>query len=317
MFASRVISLLTVAALVAATFAAPAPVVEKRAACTNPLQRKAWQSLTDAEKKAYLDAELCLMWQKPSAGFPAAVSRFDDLVKAHQLQSDLVHQDAYFLPFHRLHMHAHELLLRTECGYKGAQPYWDETSDAGKFTSSEIFDAALGFGGDGTGTGNCIATGPFANYTLHTGPGYENTAHCIQRELSDRSSLASGQSYIDTCMAMGSFAQAWPCIELMPHSGGHGGVGGEMVNPISSPGDPLFYMHHTWLDRVWWLWQQEGLPARLKDFSGYTTPRKPATGWVNATLKDTLNMFGIIPNATVADVMDPLGELMCFEYIDP
>lgn len=23
----------------------------------------------------------------------------------------------------------------------------------------------------------------------------------------------------------------------------------------TSPGDPLFYLHHAQIDRVWWLWQ--------------------------------------------------------------
>ena len=28
-----------------------------------------------------------------------------------------------------------------------------------------------------------------------------------------------------------------------------------MVNGVSSPGDTLFYLHHTWLDKVFWDWQ--------------------------------------------------------------
>jgi tyrosinase len=84
-----------------------------------------------------------------------------------------------------------------------------------------------------------------------------------------------------------------------------------MLNPISSPGDPLFYLHHTFLDRVWWQWQEKNLPARLTDIAGYTTPNGP----VNATLDDELNMFGVIPNATIRDVMDIRGPLLCFEYV--
>lgn len=81
--------------------------------------------------------------------------------------------------------------------------------------------------------------------------------------------------------------------------------------------DPLFYLHHTFLDRVWWQWQARGLPARLTDLSGYTTQRRPPTGWVTATLDDTLNMYGVTQNATVREVMDIGGDLLCFEYVDP
>ncbi|KAI5852015.1 hypothetical protein BZA05DRAFT_445177 [Tricharina praecox] len=283
--------------------------------CSEILQRRAWQSLSASEKRAYLDAELCLMWQIPAqSGLAATVSRYDDLIKAHQLQSGVVHGDGWFLPFHRLHMYAHEKLLREECGYEGAQPYWDEEADAGRFTQAEIFDTELGFGGTGRVGDRCITDGPFANYTLHTGPGYQNTDHCITRTISDLESRNSATQFVEECLALPTFARAWPCIESRPHAGGHAGVGGEMMNPISSPGDPLFYLHHTFLDRVWWRWQERDLPARLEDIAGYTTQTRPRSGWVNATLDDELNMYGIIPNATVREVMDIKGGL-CFEYV--
>jgi hypothetical protein len=60
-------------------------------------------------------------------------------------------------------MSAHERLLRQECGYTGTQPYWDEERDAGKFSSSEVFDPELGFG---EGSGGCIKDGPFKDYVV-------------------------------------------------------------------------------------------------------------------------------------------------------
>ena len=46
-----------------------------------------------------------------------------------------------------------------------------------------------------------------------------------------------------------------------------------MSNPISSPGDPVFYLHHTWLDKIWWDWQKQDLTGRLTEMGG---PNKPA-----------------------------------------
>jgi tyrosinase len=41
-----------------------------------------------------------------------------------------------------------------------------------------------------------------------------------------------------------------------------------MFNGVSSPGDPLFYLHHTWLDKIWADWQLRDLPKRLTEMGG-------------------------------------------------
>lgn len=48
---------------------------------------------------------------------------------------------------------------------------------------------------------------------------------------------------------------------ITTHGGGHFGVGGmvgEMSDMYSSPGDPLFFMHHGKLDYEWNKWQRLG-----------------------------------------------------------
>ena len=42
----------------------------------------------------------------------------------------------------------------------------------------------------------------------------------------------------------------------------------KMQNGVSSPGDPLFYLHHTWLDKIWADWQAKDKVKRVKDISG-------------------------------------------------
>ena len=111
-----------------------------------------------------------------------------------------------------------------------------------------------------------------------------------------------------------------------------------MINPISSPGDPIFYLHHTWLDKVWWGWQALDLPARLTDISGRnvqdTVPAFPGNSTSSptagqpwrisrrdgdpgntTTLNHVLHMYGMTPNVTIADVMDIGGGYLCYEYV--
>lgn len=83
---------------------------------------------------------------------------------------------------------------------------------------------------------------------------------------------------------------------------------------MSSPGDPLFYLHHAFLDWIWWRWQEIDLKKRKFDIAGYTTSFKPPTGWVNATLDDVLHTFGIVPNVTIRQTLDTRNAPLCFVY---
>jgi len=130
-------------------------------------------------------------------------------------------------------MYAHEQLLRNECGYKGAQPYWDEARDAGKFAQSEVLDPVTGFGGNGVGNQGCITDGPFSGTLNSLGPGYKTGDHCIYRFVNDTLSRMAGREYIDYCYQKKTFVSFWPCAEMAPHNGGHGGVGGKVPTSLS------------------------------------------------------------------------------------
>ena len=111
-------------------------------------------TLKDQEKKAYLDAELCLMTKPSKQHLRGSRTIFDDFQSAHALKTEIAHfvvcflsvfrewpvielvtgertsdltlptftTQGQFLPFHRLFLHAHEKALETECGYTGGQP---------------------------------------------------------------------------------------------------------------------------------------------------------------------------------------------------
>lgn len=46
------------------------------------------------------------------------------------------------------------------------------------------------------------------------------------------------------------------------HNSGHNIVGGYMANPVFSPNDPLFWLHHSFIDRVWAKWQSNRLASQ-------------------------------------------------------
>jgi tyrosinase len=114
-----------------------------------------------------------------------------------------------------------------------------------------------------------------------------------------------------------------------------------MVNVALSPGDPIFFLHHAYIDKIWWEWQELDLEARLVDMSGTNQPRSgggPGGGGPGGggspglklraetfdygdpgnetTLSHILGMVDIFPDAIIAEVMDLRGDLICAEYLD-
>ncbi|KAH7132381.1 hypothetical protein B0J11DRAFT_481656 [Dendryphion nanum] len=300
------------------------------------------------------------MSQSSRLNMPPARTRFDDLQMVHVIQTEDVHGVGGFLPFHRYFVHIHEQLLRTECNYTSGQPYWDETIDAGHFSTSIILDPISGFGGNGSGEDDCISDGPFKDYVGPIGPRQIIQDHCIYRVVNDCASATGKSDVVERCMKSNTYIDFWNCLEALPHTAGHGGIGGQMFDVFSSPGDPLFYLHHAWLDKLWADWQAQNSTMRTLEMGGTNQgfplgsfpplPSPPFGTPVNGvcpelpppgegipgfpalpipepfkphegdpanvtTLGHMLMSAEILPNATVADVMDTKGGYLCYEYL--
>ncbi|KAF8865197.1 Di-copper centre-containing protein [Acephala macrosclerotiorum] len=232
------VALLACSALISDSPAQSLPVFKRdniastsNSTCTTKTQRKAWRKMTNPEKQVYIDSEPCLINTPADLGFAGAQTKFDELQYCHIWQSNVIHYA--FLPWHRYFMYAQEYQLKTICNYTGGQPP-DIPKDTGKkstknnslrIADSPVFDTVYGFGGNGQGDDWCVQDGPFANMTIHLGPYYEISDTCLGRQF---------------------------CWKSNPHSNAHLGVNGTILDTVASPGDSLFYLHHTNLDRLWW-----------------------------------------------------------------
>lgn len=179
--------------------------------------------------------------------------------------------------------------------------------------------------------------GPFANYTLKLGPGLLVTEHCLTRGVNNTFSDYLNSSMIEYVFSLPTFDQFRVSLEglsvppdIGPHGGGHVAIGGDMSNVFSSPGgkssnetrqisdsfflvylDPLFYMHHTNLDRLWWLWQVK-FPDHLYQIAGPTTQNPP---YIPVTLSYLLQMGNVGSTLSLWDVMDIRKEPNCYVYV--
>ncbi|KAI1335914.1 amino acid transporter [Xylariaceae sp. FL0016] len=308
--------------------------MKKQAVCTEVRDRVPWSELTETEKSDYIQADLCLMALPSTSGIEGAVTRWDDLQWPHVVQTITVHNVGAFLPFHRYYMTLHERLIRDECGYTGRMAYWDEVAEQAELDTladSELWSTEY-FGGNGSGDDNCVTDGPFANLTLRFNQDGSPTEKCLTRIFSDRQFATAAQENIDECNAIDNYTEAWECWSRDPHSAGHGGVGGIMSDATLSPGDPVFYLHHSYLDKLFWEWQKLDIENRLTDMGGPNIPAGlqpgrgdyPGTEYTDyfgdgggnvTTLNHTLWMTGLAANLTIGDTMDLNGPEMCSEYL--
>jgi tyrosinase len=270
-------------------------------------------------------------------------SFFSALRLMHSVVTNIVaaHDAAPFLPWHRYFIHVYEMALRQDCGYNGHLAYWDWTLDWKDPAQSPIWDPETGFGGNGdlNGTetvfsGRCVKDGPFADYTVH----YSNNTikpHCLSRGFGcmEDSGRFDGTflspRLVEISHHKTTYFDFLLALEAGPHNAMPNGVCGDfysfdapagkfLVSLVSclpavvlrlTNADPVFYLHHVQLDRLWWLWQQEQ-PSRTMEYNGRTSGHSQA----QASLNDTLPMHGLAREPRVEEVMDAQGGLLCYEY---
>ncbi|KAJ0118780.1 hypothetical protein J7T55_013034 [Diaporthe amygdali] len=286
--------------------------------------RREWRTLSAEEKAAYIQAQQCLIKLPAQSGLQAVTSRFSDLQGSHRsytdtIYGDIIHYVGQFLPWHRMMMHAFETLMRNECNYTGTMPWWDEQADAdsGNFFRSNMWDADTGFGGNGTEPDGCLTEGPFANTTEYIGPMLEYTTYCQKRIWDNEYGITTGNStLINLCNSYETYEDFWYCIAYWPHHGAHTATGGLMADKDASPGDPVFYLHHNYIDRLWWKWQAADNETRLWDMSGNTVNETlyPQQAGVKASLNTTIQQQNIIPDIQIREVMNAQGGYLCYDY---
>jgi tyrosinase len=238
------------------------------------------------------------------------------------------HDSAPFLPWHRYFLHIYETTLRSKCNYTGSLVYWDWTLDWEHLERAPVFDPnpATGFGTDGDvhgtitvgKTGRCVIDGAFNDieasyYDVNHHP------HCLSRGFRDDEGnlgVMDGRTIspesISEVLNLESYERFVEEMESKVHDTIPFGIGGDF-EMFTAPYDPLFYLHHTQLDRLWWLWQQRDGPDgenRLSVYGGH----KQRHSIEMASLDDLIDMRGLAENVQVRNVMDTEGKLPCYTY---
>lgn len=198
-----------------------------------PPSRKEYRMLSDQERRDYHDAINAM--KKDTSVAP---NKYDALVKYHETASKAAHGGPAFLAWHRYYLVLYELALQ-EQNPLVMLPYWDSTLD---FEMADPTDSVIWtseFLGNGRGS---IANGPFASWSYNDKQLFRSVGtygKLINRnKINDLVKTKKGHTY---------FVEA---LE-QEHNGVHVWVGGNMGSIFHSPSDPVFFMHHAFIDCVW------------------------------------------------------------------
>lgn len=283
--------------------------------CANPSVRVEWRNMAASDKTSFVKAVKCLMDLPPSGNMAGSRNRYEDLVVVHADMTDSIHRAAQFLPFHRYLLAIFEDMLRSECSYTAPMPWWDETLDAGHFAEAPLFTSEyLGTAhlktADGNGT--CVTDGEFAAITVHVGVEGDQ---CLSRAVDENLTINAGVTVINNCNSMSTYDQMRSCSEFIPHANGHNGIGAVMAHVAGSPSDPAFFMHHSFVDYSWRMWQIYDPDTRLYEINGcshFTDADHPCTKPITSDY--VLDSLGLRPSVTINDVLDTMGDYYCYRY---
>jgi len=205
------------------------------------------------------------------------------------------HASFYFLSWHRMYLYFFDRILRAASGDSNlVLPYWNWTDPAQRSlpipfrqpadSSNPLFTGgrppALNAGTASLAASTVDDSVAFADVNFETGGSFSGNGFGGQTSTPMQFDSASGD------------------LELQPHNVVHSALGGLMGNPLTAAQDPIFWLHHANIDRLWNRWLQQD--------KGRADPTD--TAWLNTTFT-FFDEAGHAVFLTGAEVVDTVGQL--------
>lgn len=163
---------------------------------------------------------------------------------------------------------------------------------------------------------------------MGNGDGLSDNPRCWRRDLNNYVNRAFGNatSVLNTLVEPKDVVEFQNKLQgsepgsgdLGIHGAGHYAIGGDPADdPYTSPGDPVFYLHHSMIDRIWWMWQMQDPGVRVysdKSIGGTTTfNNQPPSK--EGTLDDVVHYgFASGPSRKIRELQSTTGGPFCYIY---
>ncbi|KAJ7178099.1 Di-copper centre-containing protein [Mycena filopes] len=290
----------------------------------------------------------------------ASGSYYDDFVYMHMDLNTRIHFTGLFLPWHRWFVQVYENVLKTRCGFRGTSPYWDWVKDSANVHDSTLFkdsDPTSGLGGWGDPANDFrVPDGAFSNksefrltypspHTLRRNftlqpflnfplPGFLTAA---QEQIDGNATFTPAERDKLVNGFVGDFKGFQAYFESF--NGSHGAVhltlGGDLGGtcpsdapsdcvggPTFSANEPLFWLHHAMVDKLWSDWQNNHPSNKHAFFGGAVEALDNATYYNSFpngaapffTINSTMPSDGLFPQPKISDVLSTTGGMLCYTY---
>lgn len=238
--------------------------------------RKNAANLSGDEWTRYCKAIVALKHTKPAG---SDVNIYDQFVALHRCVWGLrfagstgpaagvdgAHNGPAFLPWHREYLRRYEEALAA-IDASVTLPYWNWGLGEDGETDILFQDAHMGPRGGIVNTGYFAPVNTTENdslpWAIHTD--LQPIGPALSRTGTNPAALLPSEEAVFEALEKTPFSELRPALESGAgltndprnmHNGVHGWIGGDMM-AMTSPNDPIFFMHHAQIDRLWAIWQQ-------------------------------------------------------------
>ncbi|HYS48371.1 MAG TPA: tyrosinase family protein [Xanthobacteraceae bacterium] len=221
---------------------------------------------------AGLSARVDLIYSNPAQGTPQAAWKKAAL----ECWGTCPHGSPWFVAWHRWYVFYFEKIVRLMSGANDfVLPYWNYASDQGpslqlpaafQDSNSALYEDLRGLGfANPAGTGNQNVPMNMGGYMPYSQTDYGPALQAMDLFPSDTNFvLPPDPRYY----AFGLTGR----LEVQPHDNVHDNIGGIMSNVPVAAGDPIFFVHHCQIDRLWAAWQ--AAPGSVYNWGA--TPTEPS-----------------------------------------
>jgi len=234
--------------------------------------------LSEAERVAYINAVYEISTN------PQYKTAYNNLVTLHTTYFySGIHDSPMFFPWHRQYIWAYEnLLQQVDC--RITVPYWRWSLEATAPFSSTVWDASDGVGGNGLDDEGCVTNG------LFSGSWVTPVGICLSRAWISGSTFATEADISEVIDSECSSSSDYDCVEQGIenfHNYVHASIMGQMGG-IYSANDPIFFLHHGYIDYMWNRWQSTGT-AFVEAYSTTQSTSTALPGFPSQTIADWIN----------------------------